>query len=127
MIVLASRNGRIGLPAAIEAMSQGGSAVDAVEAGTRVVERNPEDPTVGLGGLPNVLGEVRLDASIMDGSSRVTPGSCPPGVPTDPYVRTLAHTVPQIMSSLRERRLSAPPEAEAKDSAPLTVGSAPSA
>ena len=29
MIVLASRNGRIGLPAAVEAMSQGGSAVDA--------------------------------------------------------------------------------------------------
>ncbi len=69
MIVLASRNGRTGLPAAVEVMSQGGSAVDAVEAGTRVVERNPEDPTVGLGGLPNILGEVRLDASIMDGSS----------------------------------------------------------
>jgi len=69
MIVLASRNGRIGLPAALETMSQGGNAVDAVEAGARVVERNPEDPTVGLGGLPNVLGEVRLDASIMDGSN----------------------------------------------------------
>jgi len=69
MIVLASRNGRIGLPAAIEVMAQGGSAIDAVEAGTRVVERNPEDPTVGLGGLPNILGEVRLDASIMDGSN----------------------------------------------------------
>ena len=41
MIVLASRNGRIGLPAAMEAMAGGGSAVDAVEAGTRVVERNP--------------------------------------------------------------------------------------
>ncbi len=66
MIVLASRNGRIGLPAAVEVMSQGDSAVDAVEAGTRVVERNPQDPTVGLGGLPNVLGEVRLDASILN-------------------------------------------------------------
>lgn len=69
MIVLASRNGRIGLPAAMEAMAGGGSAVDAVEGGTRVVERNPEDPTVGLGGLPNILGEVRLDAAIMDGKS----------------------------------------------------------
>ena len=69
MIVLASRNGRIGLAAAMDAMVQGGSAVDAVEAGTRVVERNAEDPTVGLGGLPNILGEVRLDAAIMDGNS----------------------------------------------------------
>ena len=69
MIVLASRNGRIGLPAAMAAMTRGGTAIDAVEAGTRVVERNPEDPTVGLGGLPNILGEVRLDAAIMDGTS----------------------------------------------------------
>ena len=38
-----------------------------MEAGTRDVERNTADHTVGLGGLPNLLGEVRLDASIMDG------------------------------------------------------------
>lgn len=69
MIVLASRNGRIGLRAAMDTMTSGGTAVDAVEAGSRVVERNPQDPTVGLGGLPNVLGEVRLDAAIMDGST----------------------------------------------------------
>ena len=69
MIVLASRNGRIGLAAAVDVMARGGSAVDGVEAGTRVVERNSDDPTVGLGGLPNILGEVRLDAAIMDGNT----------------------------------------------------------
>jgi beta-aspartyl-peptidase (threonine type) len=31
------------------------------------VELNAEDDSVGLGGLPNVLGQVQLDASIMDG------------------------------------------------------------
>ena len=59
-------------------------------------------------------------------ASRVTPGSCPPGVPTDPYVRTLAHTVPQITNSLRDHKQSAPREAEARDNAPLTDGSNPS-
>ena len=31
---------------------------------------------------------------------RVALGRCRPGAPTDPYVRTLAHTVPQFMGSL---------------------------
>ena len=45
----------------------GGSALNAVEAGIRCVEDNPEDHTIGTSGLPNLLGEVELDASIMDG------------------------------------------------------------
>lgn len=68
--VLASANGHVGMDAAIETLRAGGSAVDAVEAGVRQVESNLEDTSVGLGGLPNVLGEVELDASIMDGATR---------------------------------------------------------
>ncbi len=67
MIVVSSINGKIGLPAALAVMEGGGSAVDAVEAGTHLVERNVRDQSVGLGGLPNLPGEVRLDAAIMDG------------------------------------------------------------
>ena len=67
MIVVSSINGRIGLPAALAVLERGGSAVDAVEAGTQLVERNARDQSVGLGGLPNLPGEVRLDAAIMDG------------------------------------------------------------
>ena len=37
---------------------------------------------------------------------RVALGGCPPRAPTDPYVLALEHTVPRIMGSLRERRLS---------------------
>ncbi len=69
MIVVSSINGKLGLPAAMKVMKEGGTAVDAVEAGTRLVELNPKDRSVGLGGLPNVLGEVRLDAAIMDGKT----------------------------------------------------------
>lgn len=66
-IVVASANGKIGLPAAIEVLRGGGTALDAVIAGTRIVEANPEDHTVGYSGLPNMLGEVELDASVMEG------------------------------------------------------------
>lgn len=67
MLVIASRNGGVGIEAAMRVLRRGGSAMDAVEAGIRLVEANPEDHTVGFSGYPNLLGEVELDAAIMDG------------------------------------------------------------
>jgi beta-aspartyl-peptidase (threonine type) len=67
MIVIASANGKVGIQAAVDVLRSGGSALDAVETATRLVEANPDDHTVGRGGYPNLLGEVELDASIMDG------------------------------------------------------------
>ncbi len=58
------------MPAAWSALQHGGTALDAVEAGTRAVEDNPDDHTVGYAGHPNVDGTVELDASIMDGPTR---------------------------------------------------------
>jgi beta-aspartyl-peptidase (threonine type) len=55
--------------AAMELLRSGGSALDAVELACRIVEDDPDDHSVGYGGLPNVLGEVELDASIMDGAT----------------------------------------------------------
>ncbi len=48
-------------------LKAGGSALDAIEEGIHHVESNPADHSVGYSGLPNLLGEVELDASIMDG------------------------------------------------------------
>lgn len=70
MIVVASGNGGVGMDAAWDVLAAGGSALDAVEAGTRLVEDEPTDHTVGYSGYPNLLGEVELDASIMDGTAR---------------------------------------------------------
>lgn len=70
MIVITGSNGRVGLLPAIEVLRAGGSALDAVEAGIRAVESNAEDHSVGLGGYPNILGEVEVDAGIMDGRTR---------------------------------------------------------
>jgi isoaspartyl peptidase/L-asparaginase-like protein (Ntn-hydrolase superfamily) len=66
-IVVASTNGSVGIRQAVEVLRSGGSAVDAVVAGIKPVEANPDDHSVGYSGLPNLLGEVELDASIMDG------------------------------------------------------------
>jgi N4-(beta-N-acetylglucosaminyl)-L-asparaginase len=48
----------------------GADPLDAVIAGVNMVELDPDDMTVGLGGLPNEEGVVQLDASCMHGPSR---------------------------------------------------------
>lgn len=52
--------------AAWEKLNQGGSSLDAVEAGIRLTEADPDNLSVGIGGLPDREGIVTLDASIMD-------------------------------------------------------------
>lgn len=70
MILVASANGDVGMAAGMEVLRSGGSAVDAVEAACRIVEDNLEDHSVGTGGYPNSDGEVELDASLMEGTTR---------------------------------------------------------
>ena len=52
--------------AAQAALDKGGSALDAVEAGVRIPEADPDDQSVGYGGRPDRDGHVTLDACIMD-------------------------------------------------------------
>lgn len=66
-IIVASSNGSVGIEAAIDVLRSGGSALDAVVVALSIVEANPEDHSVGYSGLPNMLGQVELDASLMEG------------------------------------------------------------
>ena len=52
-----------------EILKNGGTAVDAVEKAANVIELDPEDTSVGYGGLPNENGVVQLDSSFMDGKT----------------------------------------------------------
>jgi N4-(beta-N-acetylglucosaminyl)-L-asparaginase len=54
---------------AVARMDAGVSPVEAAVAGVGLVEADPGDVTVGLGGLPNAEGVVQLDACCMDGPS----------------------------------------------------------
>lgn len=56
--------------AAWEILASGGTALDAVEAGVRVPEADPDVTTVGYGGWPDRFGKVTLDACIMDERGR---------------------------------------------------------
>lgn len=70
MILVATSNALPSLVRAVHCMQAGGSAVDAVETAIRWVEANPDDLSVGYGGWPNLLGQVELDAGIMEGRER---------------------------------------------------------
>jgi beta-aspartyl-peptidase (threonine type) len=68
-IIISSGNGAKALPDGVRILKRGGTALDAVEACARFVEADVTDITVGRGGLPNIVGVVELDASIVDGST----------------------------------------------------------
>lgn len=67
MVCIASANGLNAVAKAVDVMKSGGSTMDAVIAGVNLVEDDPNDMSVGLGGLPNADGVVELDSSVMDG------------------------------------------------------------
>ncbi len=52
-----------------EIIDKGGRALDAVEQGVRLIESDPDEQSVGYGGLPDRDGHVTLDACIMDENS----------------------------------------------------------
>jgi isoaspartyl peptidase/L-asparaginase-like protein (Ntn-hydrolase superfamily) len=62
-VILANCEGGFGMQAAIEELTRGRPVLDAVEAGIRAVERDPRVRTVGLGGAPNLLGEMECSRS----------------------------------------------------------------
>ncbi|MDH7511633.1 MAG: N(4)-(beta-N-acetylglucosaminyl)-L-asparaginase [Clostridiales bacterium] len=65
--VVASNNGLEAVEKAMNMIRSGSDPLDAVIAGVNLVEEDPEDMSVGYGGLPNEEGVVELDASVMHG------------------------------------------------------------
>jgi len=63
-------NGVAAIQKAYTMMVGGADPLDAIVAGVQVVELDPNDQSVGLGGLPNEEGVVQLDASCMHGPTR---------------------------------------------------------
>lgn len=54
-----------GLSEVWTSLQRGGAAIDAVEAVCRIAEADPTIDSVGYGGLPDAVGRVSLDASVM--------------------------------------------------------------
>ena len=100
-VVVASANGNrfknggenTGVQLAFEMITRGEDVLDAVIAGVNLCELDPEDPSVGYGGLPNADGIVQLDSCCMDGPLKRAGGvACLEGVRTPSKVaRAVLH------------------------------------
>jgi N4-(beta-N-acetylglucosaminyl)-L-asparaginase len=94
-LVVSSANGlqykndgpKSGIEIAFGMIAEGKDVLDAVIAGVNVCELDPEDTSVGYGGLPNADGVVQLDASCMHGPrKRAGAVACIEGVRTPSLV-----------------------------------------
>jgi N4-(beta-N-acetylglucosaminyl)-L-asparaginase len=95
VVVVASGNGnrytnggpRVCVQHAFDLITGGTDVLDALVAGVNIVELDPEDTSVGYGGLPNGEGIVQLDASCMHGpTKRAGAVACLEGVRTPSLV-----------------------------------------
>jgi N4-(beta-N-acetylglucosaminyl)-L-asparaginase len=83
----ADASGKRGIQVAYDMLVRGADPLDAIVAGVNVVELNPDDQSVGLGGLPNEDGVVQLDASCMHGpTKRAGSVACLEGIATPSLV-----------------------------------------
>jgi len=69
-VIISSHNGLNALGKGMDILKAGGDTLDAAVAAVTVVEDDPNDDSVGYGGLPNEEGVVELDASVMHGPTR---------------------------------------------------------
>jgi N4-(beta-N-acetylglucosaminyl)-L-asparaginase len=81
-VVVASANGNVfknggdmtGVQKAFTLMTQGSDVLDALVAGVNILELDPEEDSVGYGGLPNAEGVVQLDSCCMHGPRKQAGG-----------------------------------------------------
>jgi len=89
-VAIASANGLRGVKKAAELVLQGSDPLDAAIEGVKIQELDPQDNSVGYGGLPNADGVVQLDASCMHGpTKRAGAVACLEGIKTPSEIAKL--------------------------------------
>jgi len=69
MFLLANEDGKAGVNKSVELLNYNKTSIDAIVKGITMVEEDPHSKIVGLGGIPDIGGDVTLDAAIMDGNN----------------------------------------------------------
>ncbi|MEP2937457.1 MAG: N(4)-(beta-N-acetylglucosaminyl)-L-asparaginase [Gilvibacter sp.] len=92
-IVIATWNVNRATQATWDALNDGTSVLDAVEAGCKIEEADPKGQSVGKGGLPDRDGNVTLDACIMDHK-----GNCGSVV----YLQNITHAITVAKSVMQD-------------------------
>ncbi len=72
MLLIASHEGRTGVPRTVELLKAGSGGLPAIVAGIMIAEVDLDIHSVGQSSWPNLLGELQLDAAVMDGNTRRT-------------------------------------------------------
>ena len=89
-VAVASENGLRAVQKAFDMLMQGADTLDSVIEGVKIQELDPNDDSVGYGGLPNADGVVQLDASCMHGpTKRAGAVGCLEGIKTPSEVAKL--------------------------------------
>jgi N4-(beta-N-acetylglucosaminyl)-L-asparaginase len=94
---------------AFQMIAAGTDVLDALIAGVNILELDPEDTSVGYGGLPNAEGVVQLDASVMHGPlKRAGAVACLEGVRTPSLVAksVMEHTDHHLLVGRDARRFA---------------------
>ncbi len=80
-------DGKTCVALAFERLTKGADVLDALIAGVNILELDPDETSVGYGGLPNAEGIVQLDSSVMHGPlKRAGAVACLEGVRTPSLV-----------------------------------------
>ena len=98
-MLLANAEAWPGFDTTVDLLKQDGGGIDAMIAGIAKVEREAKVRSVGYGGWPNMLGEMELDAGVMDGTTRDVGavGAVPATLPVSALAHEVMKHLPHVM------------------------------
>lgn len=99
MLLLANKEAWPGFPTTVQMLREGAISLDAMVAGISKVESEVQVRSVGYGGWPNMLGNMELDAAVMDGNTRNvgTVGAVPNTLPVARLAHEVMKRLPHVM------------------------------
>jgi len=99
MLLLANKEAWPGFPTTVQMLREGAVSLDAMVAGISKVESEAKVRSVGYGGWPNMIGDMELDAAVMDGNTREvgTVGAVPNTLPVARLAHEVMKRLPHVM------------------------------